>query len=125
MKYIVQHNRGNVNIFESSCVLFCVGKICAVMGENVIRLSEIMLPEFKRDMGLSNMGRTPRICDKYQLGNKSNLISCLQSATQTKLADYRFVGYPEMEHDFFEKNIKQDTRQGAAVEYVPQAAGAQ
>ena len=35
---------------------------------------------------------------------------------------YRFVGYLEMEQDYFEKNIKQDTRQGVAVEYVPQAA---
>ncbi len=35
---------------------------------------------------------------------------------------YRFVGYLEMEQDYFEKNVKQDTRQGVAVEYVPQAA---
>jgi len=32
------------------------------------------------------------------------------------------VGYLEMEQDYFEKNIKQNTRQGVAVEYVPQAA---
>ena len=35
---------------------------------------------------------------------------------------YRFVGYLEMEQDYFEKNVKQDTRQGVAVKYVPQAA---
>ena len=29
-----------------------------------------------------------------------------------------------MEQDYFEKNIKQDTRQGVAVEYVPQAVKA-
>ncbi len=36
--------------------------------------------------------------------------------------NYRFVGYLEMEQDYFEKNVKQDTRQGVAVEYVPLAA---
>ncbi|MBQ4428234.1 MAG: DUF4368 domain-containing protein [Clostridia bacterium] len=41
---------------------------------------------------------------------------------QRVVIHYRFVGYPEMEHDCFEKNVKQDTRQGVAVEYVPQAA---
>ena len=41
---------------------------------------------------------------------------------QRVVIHYRFVGYLEMEQDYFEKNIKQDTRQGVAVEYVPQAA---
>ncbi|MBR5714779.1 MAG: DUF4368 domain-containing protein, partial [Clostridia bacterium] len=36
---------------------------------------------------------------------------------------YRFAGYIDLEQDYLESNIIQDTRKGVAVEYVPHAAG--
>ena len=36
---------------------------------------------------------------------------------------YRFAGYIDLERDYLESNIVQDTRKGVAVEYVPYAAG--
>ncbi len=38
-----------------------------------------------------------------------------ENRIQRVVIHYRFVGYPEMEQDYFEKNVKQDTRQGVAV----------
>ncbi len=46
-----------------------------------------------------------------------------KNRTQRIVVHYRFAGYIDLEENYFESNFKQDTRQGAAVEYVPRAAG--
>ena len=46
-----------------------------------------------------------------------------KNRTQRIVIHYRFAGYIDLERDYLESNIVQDTRKGVAVEYVPHAAG--
>ena len=46
-----------------------------------------------------------------------------KNRTQRIVIHYRFAGYLDLEENYLERNIIQDTRQGVAVEYVPRAAG--
>ena len=46
-----------------------------------------------------------------------------KNRTQRIVIHYRFAGYLDLEENYLERNIVQDTRQGVAVEYVPHAAG--
>ena len=46
-----------------------------------------------------------------------------KNRTQRIVIHYRFAGYLDLEENYLERNIIQNTRQGVAVEYVPHAAG--
>ena len=46
-----------------------------------------------------------------------------KNRTQRIVIHYRFAGYIDLEENYLERNIVQDTRQGVAVEYIPHAAG--
>ena len=46
-----------------------------------------------------------------------------KNRTQRIVIHYRFAGYLDLEENYLERSIVQDTRQGVAVEYVPHAAG--
>ena len=46
-----------------------------------------------------------------------------KNRTQRIVIHYRFAGYLDLEENYLESNIIQNTRQGVAVEYVPHAAG--
>jgi DNA invertase Pin-like site-specific DNA recombinase len=45
-----------------------------------------------------------------------------KNRTQRIVIHYRFAGYLDLEENYLERNIVQDTRRGVAVEYVPHAA---
>ena len=47
-----------------------------------------------------------------------------KSRTQRLVIHYRFVGYIEIPESAFRSNYKADTRQGVAVEYIPNVASA-
>jgi site-specific DNA recombinase len=47
-----------------------------------------------------------------------------KSRTQRLVIHYRFIGYIEIPESAFKTNYKADTRQGIAVEYIPNAASA-
>ncbi len=47
-----------------------------------------------------------------------------KSRTQRLVIHYRFVGYIEIPDSAFKTNFKADTRQGVAVEYLPNTASA-
>ena len=46
-----------------------------------------------------------------------------KNRTQRIVIRYRFAGYLDLEEDYLERNIVQDTLPGVAVEYVPRTAG--